>query len=475
MSKQKVSSEANKVVNKRQVLPLIGPALEYFIDSARTTEIFFRECGSLGRFSYIGTTVIAAADPSLINHILKSRNYCKVKNNKRFARAVGDGLLTSEGRKWLDSRRVVQPVFSSSEFYSLLLKTTVEVVEETKKRWHQLTKDGPVNIKLRDEMNLIAFRVGLKMLFGKQDIDIKTIKDLSNSAIQMKNMVQYNPFRILLGKGITLPGLEDIRFILAKRRYNKIIRQMIAERMCESDHIKERNSYLFDYLMAATRSNSSFTNSTVETEAFTLAFAITVSTAVALQWMWVLFDRHHQVTELIRKLTKDSLSKNHGNSTESQLVRYELLCNNEQIRACIKEVLRLYPPFWYQARKAIEADSYNGLSIEKNTAILINVLMLHRSPDLWSHPNSFDHTRFLESAENQIPEGAYIPFGGGSRACPAAKMATMEMAMVATGLIEEFNVFIQNPVSLRATKLSDLLLEPEHPILAQISRVHGDT
>jgi len=473
MPRPKHSSHANKVIKQRQVLPLIGPALEYYNDSARTTELFFRECGSLGGFSYLGSKIIASADPGLNDHILKSKLYRKVDNNKRFARAVGDGLLTSEGKKWVESRRIVQPLLANNDFYSLFVRNTVEIMEETKNRWHQLTAEGPANIDLRDEMNQISFRVGLRMLFGRQEISTETIKKLCESAILMKNIIHYNPFRVFLGKEKSLPGLGYIRFIKAKRRYNHILRQLISVRIAQGHSSSAEEVFLIDHLLTAVKNNPGFTEETFETELFTLAFAITISTAVALQWMWVLFDQHREVAHLIRKMTKEAIVEDSDKSTQTKAKRFESLCTNEVIRACIKEVLRLYPPFWYQGRKAISADSYAGLSIEKNTNILINVLMLHRSPQLWDNPNSFDHTRFLGSAEKLIPEGAYIPFGAGARKCPADHMASMEMAIVATGLIKDFNVVIQNPVSLRATKESDLLLESEYPILAQISQIEN--
>ena len=474
MTKQKNSCTADIVVKNRQALPLIGPALEYFSDSARSIEIFFRECGSLGGFSYLGARIIASADPGLNNHILKSKLYIKLDINKQFARGIGYGLLTSEGKKWIESRRIVQPLFSCEHFYSLFMKNAAEIVEETKEKWFQLTADGPTNIYLRDEMNQISFRIGLRMLFGRQDISDETIRDLCQSAITMKDIIHFNPFRVFLGKEKSLPGLGYIRFIKARRRYNNILRQMIKTRIRQADSCSEDEVFLIDQLLTAVKNNPDFTAEKCEAELFNLAFAITVSTAVALQWMWVLFDRHHEVSKLIRKLAKHTLADNCKKSIKIQIERYEHLCKNEEIHACMKEVLRLYPPFWYQARKAIEADSYEGLSIKKNTSILINVLMLHRSPKLWSSPNSFDHTRFLEPADKKIPEGAYIPFGAGARKCPAEHIACMELAVVATGLIKDFDVFIQNPASLRATKESDLLLESEYPILAQISRVDSD-
>ena len=38
---------------------------------------------------------------------------------------------------------------------------------------------------------------------------------------------------------------------------------------------------------------------------------------------------------------------------------------------------------------------------------------------VWDEPDAFRPERFAPEAKAQLPKGAYIPFGGGSRTCTA--------------------------------------------------------
>lgn len=260
---------------------------------------------------------------------------------------------------------------------------------------------------------------------------------------------------------------EYISFLKARKSYNNIIRMLISEhaanRSEESDEV-----FLIDHLMHAMKNNPKFAPDTFETELTTLAFASSFSTGIALQWMWVLIDQNRSTVDLIRQVIAEYLLNPMQLDETTKIKAYADLCGNTVVQACIKEVLRMYPPFWFQARKALVDDEFEGIHIKKGTCVLINVVMLHRSINVWKMPNSFDHTRFLDPESQSIPNGAYIPFGGGLRRCPASQMASVEMAVVATMLLDEFDVVIQNPVSLRATKEPDLLMESDQPIRAQI-------
>lgn len=61
-----------------------------------------------------------------------------------------------------------------------------------------------------------------------------------------------------------------------------------------------------------------------------------------------------------------------------------------------------------------------GVQVAKGADIFISVWNLHRSPEYWNHPNSFDPSRFDSSkgTPNEATENfAYLPFGGGRRKC----------------------------------------------------------
>jgi cytochrome P450 len=68
--------------------------------------------------------------------------------------------------------------------------------------------------------------------------------------------------------------------------------------------------------------------------------------------------------------------------------------------------------------------------------VAIPPYLIHRHPDFWPDPAGFDPRRFLADGEAAPGNGqrahryAYIPFGGGRRACVGASFAELETVLV---------------------------------------------
>jgi cytochrome P450 len=64
----------------------------------------------------------------------------------------------------------------------------------------------------------------------------------------------------------------------------------------------------------------------------------------------------------------------------------------------------------------------------------------HHLPDVWDEPEVFRPERFTPGNREQIPKGAYIPFGGGSRTCIGMRFGQAEIAVIAGRLLERFRL-----------------------------------
>jgi cytochrome P450 len=62
--------------------------------------------------------------------------------------------------------------------------------------------------------------------------------------------------------------------------------------------------------------------------------------------------------------------------------------------------------------------------------VLVCPYALHRHPDHWTDPDSFDPDRFLPERGAGRPTYAYLPFGAGPRFCVGNTLGMMEAAFV---------------------------------------------
>ena len=62
---------------------------------------------------------------------------------------------------------------------------------------------------------------------------------------------------------------------------------------------------------------------------------------------------------------------------------------------------------------------------------------VHRHPDLWENPNTFDPTRF--GPDREAPNRfAYLPFSRGQRQCIGDRFAEMESVLVVATLFQRY-------------------------------------
>jgi cytochrome P450 len=76
--------------------------------------------------------------------------------------------------------------------------------------------------------------------------------------------------------------------------------------------------------------------------------------------------------------------------------------------------------------------------------IVIAPYVLHRHRRLWSEPDRFDPTRFLDGAREKILRFAYIPFGAGPRVCIGATFAMQEASIVLATLVRHCRLEMQS-------------------------------
>ncbi|MFA9445381.1 cytochrome P450 [Egicoccus sp. AB-alg6-2] len=104
-------------------------------------------------------------------------------------------------------------------------------------------------------------------------------------------------------------------------------------------------------------------------------------------------------------------------------------------RAAVDEVLRLHPPGFIGSRRVARNTTFEDVPLRAGTLVFYSPLLTHRRPELWTHPDRFDPTRF----ETGIRAWTYIPFGAGQRTCLGTHLARLM-------LDEAIDLVLQRPL-----------------------------
>ncbi|KAJ7219702.1 cytochrome P450 [Mycena haematopus] len=129
------------------------------------------------------------------------------------------------------------------------------------------------------------------------------------------------------------------------------------------------------------------------------------------------------------------------------------------VRAVIKELQRVHPPFWMGTpHYSTEDYEYNGVFIPKDTVVVLNLYTLHhneeRYPDSYTfNPDRYmdDHLSCAESAKLSDPnQRDHWAFGAGRRFCPGVVMAEQELWLAISRILWAFTVHSlpSEPISL---------------------------
>jgi cytochrome P450 len=92
--------------------------------------------------------------------------------------------------------------------------------------------------------------------------------------------------------------------------------------------------------------------------------------------------------------------------------------------------MRLYPPVYLISRRCTRDVEVGPYKIARGTLVIINIVGIHRRPDLYPDPERFDPERFSPEREKLLPKQAYLPFSGGPRVCIGNHFAMMEAQLI---------------------------------------------
>jgi cytochrome P450 len=102
--------------------------------------------------------------------------------------------------------------------------------------------------------------------------------------------------------------------------------------------------------------------------------------------------------------------------------------------AVVRETLRLWPTVPLVSRRLAAPARVAGHDLPAGVAVVPCMLLIHRDPARFREPNRFLPARWVDG------DGAWLPFGGGTRRCLGASFATTTMTAVLRELARTVDV-----------------------------------
>jgi enediyne biosynthesis protein E7 len=385
------------------------------------------EYGDLTRHETDGETVYLVNRPELARWVLKENhsNYTKDRtpDETMLRPLLGNGLLTSSGEDWARQRRMYAPAFRRPEVETFDAMIT-EAAEYLRERWAAAAGTA---VRVDHDLTALTLGVIVKAMLGA---DLLGIGEGFGRAVDAVN--RFIGHYVPEDKASTVPEDDSDPADTAARRegyvkaqafLNLVVRTIIMARRTAGE--PDRPDLLAKMLAAHL---GGLSDTELRDQVLTVVMAGHETTAKSLTWTLYLLDRNPDAAAAVYREIDTVLSGR--TPTAADLPRLE------HCRRAVEEAMRLYPPVWLIARRAIGPDTLAGYDVPPETVICISPYLLHRDPRYWQEPERYDPGRFAPERVAARPSHVYLPFGGGPRICVGQHLAMVEAVLVLATLLQ---------------------------------------
>jgi cytochrome P450 len=443
---------------------------------------FNRECGDAGRLRFFRTEVLMVNTPALAHELLVEK--AKLFEKSPVIRAalypmVGQGLFTSEHELWRRQRRVMAPLFTSSE-----VSRYGDAIAACAARGADELPDGGI-VDMARAMTRITMAIAGKTLFdidafGEADelgaalgVGLQWANDtaLSTSLLvqielryaleQLSERRPFGPLRSvvraleapILWPGERTRGLRQAVAVLDAR-----VARMIAERRLRG---AATDDLLGRLLAARDDDGTALDERQLRDEILTLFIAGHETTANGLAWSLYLLARHPEA--LARAYAEvDQLGAAPSGPTQADLARLPYLSG------VFQEALRLYPPVFLFERIALSDTTIGPYAVPRGGIVVVSPYTLHRRADVWPEPLAFDPDRFTRETSARRHRLAWLPFGAGPRVCIGQPFAMLEGPLVLATLLSRLELSRFDPHEVKPDATATM--RPQGGIFMRVKR-----
>jgi len=427
-------------------LPWLGSLPGLLRDPLQFLTGLARKYGDVVPFRIGLQPAILLNDPALIDRVVRDRSFERSDHTRRaMASFLGQGLLSLEGAPHLRHRRLMAPAFHRERiqrYAAVMAEETYHVLGQWK---HGETRE------LRADMMHLTFAIVARSLFSA---DTSAIAARVDEAVRRVTRILLPSSMLSRLFKFKLPIVYGPAGRAANQQLQSLVRELVRERRAEGvDH----GDLLSMLLAARDEDGTALSDDDICAESLSILLAGHDTTAHTMTWAWYLLSEHPALQQRLADEVREVVGERE--ITFDDLPRFTLA---DRI---VRETLRLYPPAWWADRICAKPSEVGGYRIAPNTMMVISTWVTQRDARWFPEPDRFDPDRFLPDRAASIPDGAYLPFGGGVHICIGNTFALMEARMILAAMAQRFSLQATNAGEVRPQPLVTLGMEQPFPVL----------
>lgn len=432
--------------------PLVGNLLQ--IPKSRMAQYFLdvsRQYDGIFEIDFAGFKTPFVSSAELVAELCDEQRFRKVVRPplSLLRGVVGDGLFTahSDQQPWGKAHRILMPAFGQRAMKSYF-DDMLEVADQLSARWE--SRPGE-DILVADDMTRLTLDTISLAGFGYRFHSFESdqlhpfleamVRVLAANMAKLTKLPLFNRWR-----------KDSPDYLNDVARMNELVDEVIRTRR---EQPVEGNDLLNLMLTAEDpETGETLDDLNIRHQVLTFLVAGHETTSGLLTFTLYFLLRHPHVlaqayAEVDRVLPGDTKPE------------YRHLGRLTVIERILKESLRLWPTAPAFMVAPYEDTLIGGrYLIRKNQGVSIALPALHRDPQVWQDPESFDIDRFLPENEARLPPHAYKPFGNGERACIGRQFALTEAKLALALILQRFA--LSDPHDYRLDIKETLTLKPDN-------------
>jgi cytochrome P450 len=366
--------------------------------------------------------------------VTNDAKFAKPAALERASRLLGRGLLTAGGTLHAARRKAIAPAFHRQR-----MSGYADVVVARAAAWRAHRREGEA-LDAVQEMAALTLGVVGESFFST---------DLQPIAADLRR---------LLDTAVT--ALDPLVSVIAPTRKLKAVRErldaIVGELIDSRLACDTPPEDLLTLLIGAQGPEA--TAEQLHDDVLTLLLAGHDTIANALTWTWGWLGEHPGAEAAMHAEIDTVLGGTAA--TIADVVRLPYT------RAVLAESLRLTPPAWVIARKALEHHWFAGVCVPPRSLVVMSPYVLHRTPQYFPDPLTYDPSRWLDPRAATPPRLAYVPFGAGRRSCIGESFAWLEGVLVLATIGQHWRLC---PLQGRGRIEARITLRPSGPVMVRLA------